>query len=149
MSMSIPVSARIPPAPPPEPVGAGITVADLYAAAVITDPHYVTAGSDGRSVHTFWLLPDAEADRQGFADAAELSIRHDKERKRYCATLSATSIQLRNDMFSQRFSLFAARTSTQVLTAQVTRFNTARFAAFTRDVHAAIASQRGPGWGPG
>jgi len=131
------------------PVGAGVSVAALYAATA-AQPYHSHQASNGRLVDAFYLLPGhAERAEGDYLDAAELSIWHHKDAKCYRATLSASSIRLHGGMFGQRFSLFAARTSTEVLTAQVTRFNTARFAAFTRDVHAAIASQRGPGWGPG
>ena len=137
------------PAPTPASVGAGASVADLYTATA-AQPYHTHQASSGRLVDAFYLLPgQAERADGDYLDAAELSIWHHKDAKCYRATLSATSIRLHGGMFGQRFSLFAARTSTEVLTAQVTRFNTARFAAFTRDVHAAIASQRGPGWGPG
>jgi len=71
-----------------------------------------------------------------------LSIWHHKDARCYRATLSATSIRLQGGMFGQRFSLFAARTTTQVLSIPAARFNAAKFAQFTTDVHAELAARR-------
>ncbi len=77
-----------------------------------------------------------------YLDAAELSIWHHKDAKCYRATLSASSIRLHGGWFAQRFSLFAARTTTQVSSIPAARFNAAKFAQFTTDVHAVIAAHR-------
>jgi len=131
-----------PTTPVPAPVGAGASVADLYAATAAQPYHTHRAGS-GRLVDAFYLLPGhAERAESDYLDAAELSIWHHKDAKCYRATLSATSIRLHGGMFGQRFSLFAARTTTQVLSIPAARFHAATFAQFTTDVHAELAARR-------
>ena len=130
------------PAPAPAPVGAGVSVADLYAATA-AQPYHTHSAGNGRLVDAFYLLPDhAERGAGDYLDAAELSIWHHKDAKCYRATLSATSIRLHGGMFGQRFSLFAARTTTQVLSIPAARFHAAAFAQFTADVHAELAARR-------
>jgi len=130
------------PAPAPAPIGAGVSVADLYAATA-AQPYHTHQASSGRLVDAFYLLPgQAHAAEGDYLDAAELSIWHHKDAKCYRATLSATSIRLTGGMFAQRFSLFAARTTTQVLSIPAARFNAATFAQFTTDVHALVAARR-------
>ena len=129
-------------APASVPIGAGVRVADLYAATA-AEPYYTHPASDGRLVDAFYLLPSsAEAADGDYLAAAELSIRHYKDAKCYRATLSATSIRLQGGMFGQRFSLFAARTTTQVASIPAARFNAAGFAQFVTDVHALVAAHR-------
>jgi len=130
------------PAPAPAPIGAGVSVADLYTATAAEPYHTHRAGS-GRLVDAFYLLPGhAERAEGDYLAAAELSIWHHKDAKCYRATLSATSIRLHGGMFAQRFSLFAARTTTQVLSIPAARFHAATFAQFTADVHAQLAARR-------
>ncbi len=130
------------PAPAPASVGAGVSVADLYAATA-AQPYHSHRASNGRLVDAFYLLPgSAERGAGDYLDAAELSIWHHKDAKCYRATLSATSIRLHGGMFAQRFSLFATRTTTQVLSIPAARFNAATFAQFTTDVHAELAAHR-------
>ena len=130
------------PVPAPAPVGAGVSVADLYSATA-AQPYHTHRASDGRLVDAFYLLPShAERAEGDYLDAAELSIWHHKDAKCYRATLSATSIRLHGGWFAQRFSLFAARTTTQVLSIPAARFNAATFAQFTTDVHALVAARR-------
>jgi len=130
------------PVPAPAPVGAGVSVADLYSATA-AQPYHTHRASDGRLVDAFYLLPGhAERAEGDYLDAAELSIWHHKDAKCYRATLSATSIRLHGGWFAQRFSLFAARTTTQVLSIPAARFNAAKFAQFTTDVHAELAARR-------
>ncbi len=129
-------------APVPAPIGAGVSVADLYAATAAA-PYYTHPASNGRLIDAFYLLPgSAEAVDGDYLAAAELSIWHHKDAKCYRATLAATSIRLHGGMFGQRFSLFAARTTTQVLSIPAARFNAAKFAQFTTDVHALVAARR-------
>ncbi len=128
------------PALVPAPIGAGVSVADLYAATA-AQPYHTHSASDGRLVDAFYLLPGSAAEGDYLA-AAELSIWHHKDAKCYRATLSATSIRLHGGMFAQRFSLFAARTTTQVLSIPAGRFHAAKFAQFTTDVHAEVAARR-------
>ena len=131
-----------PTASPPAPAGAGVSVADLYAATT-AEPYYTHPASNVRLVDAFYLLPgSAEAADGDYLAAAELSIRHHKDAKCYRATLSATSIRLHGGMFGQRFSLFATRTTTQVLSIPAARFNAANFAQFTTDAHALVAARR-------
>ncbi len=131
-----------PTAPAPALVGAGASVADLYAAAA-AQPYHTHSASSGRLVDVFYLLPGSTERGEGdYLDAAELSIWHHKDAKCYRATLSATSIRLHGGMFAQRFSLFATRTTTQVLSIPAARFNAAKFAQFTTDVHALVAARR-------
>ena len=131
--------------PAPAPIGAGVSVADLYAATA-AEPYYTHPASDGRLIDAFYLLPgsagQAERAAGDYLPAAELSIWHHKDAQRYRATLSATSIRLQGGMFGQRFSLFAARTTTEVLSIPTARFNVAKFAQFTTDVHALVAAHR-------
>jgi len=128
--------------PTPAPVGAGVSVADLYSATA-AQPYHTHRASDGRLVDVFYLLPShAERAEGDYLGAAELSIWHHKDAKCYRATLSATSIRLHGGMFCQRFSLFAARTTTQVLSIPAARFHAAKFAQFTTDVHALVAARR-------
>ncbi len=130
------------PAPVPAPIGAGVSVADLYAATA-AQPYHTHPASNGRLVNVFYLLPGHAQPAEGdYLDAAELSIWHHKDAKCYRATLSATSIRLHGGWFAQRFSLFAARTTTQVLSIPAARFNAATFAQFTTDVHALVAARR-------
>ncbi len=130
------------PVPAPAPIGAGVSVADLYAATT-AEPYYTHRASNGRLVDAFYLLPgQAERADGDYLDAAELSIWHHKDAKCYRATLSATSIRLHGGMFGQRFSLFATRTTTQVSSIPAARFNAAKFAQFTTDVHALVAARR-------
>ena len=130
------------PAPVPAPIGAGVSVADLYAAAA-AQPYHSHSASNGRLVNVFYLLPGhAERADGDYLDAAELSIWHHKDAKCYRATLSASSIRLHGGMFAQRFSLFATRTTTQVLSIPAARFHAATFAQFTTDVHALVAARR-------
>jgi len=130
---SVPVSA---------PIGAGASVADLYAATA-AQPYHTHRASNGRLVDAFYLLPGhAERAEGDYLDAAELSIWHHKDAKCYRATLSASSIRLHGGMFAQRFSLFATRTTTQVLSIPAARFHAAKFAQFTTDVHAELAAHR-------
>jgi len=90
------------------PVGAGVSVAALYAATA-AQPYHSHQASNGRLVDAFYLLPGhAERAEGDYLDAAELSIWHHKDAKCYRATLSASSIRLHGGMFGQRFSLFAA-----------------------------------------
>jgi len=131
-----------PTTPAPASVGAGASVADLYAATA-AEPYYTHRASNGRLVDAFYLLPgQAQRGAGDYLDAVELSIWHHKDAKCYRATLSATSIRLQGGMFGQRFSLFAARTTTQVLSIPAARFNAAKFAQFTTDVHAALVAGR-------
>jgi len=126
----------------PAPVGTGASVADLYAATA-AQPYHSHSASNGRLVDAFYLLPGhAQRGAGDYLDAAELSIWHHKDAKCYRATLSATSLRLHGGMFAQRFSLFAARTTTQVLSIPAARFHAATFAQFTTDVHAVIAARR-------
>jgi len=130
------------PASAPAPIGGGVSVADLYAATAAQPYHSHSAGN-GRLVDAFYLLPGhAERAEGDYLDAAELSIWHHKDAKCYRATLSASSIRLHGGMFAQRFSLFAARTTTQVLSIPAARFHAATFAQFTTDVHAELAARR-------
>jgi len=130
------------PAPAPASVGAGVSVADLYAATA-AQPYHTHSASNGRLVDAFYLLPDHAQRAEGdYLDAAELSIWHHKDAKCYRATLSASSIRLHGGMFAQRFSLFATRTTTQVLSIPAARFHAATFAQFTTDVHAELAARR-------
>ncbi len=130
------------PVPVPASVGAGVSVADLYAATA-AEPYHTHSASNGRLVDAFYLLPGhAERAAGDYLAAAELSIWHHKDAKCYRATLSATSIRLTGGMFAQRFSLFATRTTTQVLSIPAARFHAARFAQFTADVHALVAARR-------
>ena len=130
------------PAPAPAPIGGGVSVADLYAATA-AEPYHTHRASNGRLVDAFYLLPGhAERAEGDYLDAAELSIWHHKDAKCYRATLSASSIRLHGGMFGQRFSLFAARTTTQVLSIPAARFHAATFAQFTTDVHALVAARR-------
>ncbi len=132
---SVPVSASAP-------VGAGVSVAVLYAATA-AQPYHSHQASNGRLVDAFYLLPGhAERAEGDYLDAAELSIWHHKDAKCYRATLSASSIRLHSGMFAQRFSLFATRTTTQVLSIPAARFHAAKFAQFTTDVHAELAAHR-------
>jgi len=129
------------PAPAPAPVGAGVSVADLYAATA-AEPYHSHRASNGRLVDAFYLLPGSAERAEGdYLDAAELSIWHHKDAKCYRATLSASSIRLHGGMFGQRFSLFATRTTTQVLSIPAARFHAATFAQFTTDVHALVAAR--------
>ncbi len=128
------------PAPAPAPVGAGVSIAALYAATA-AQPYHTHRASNGRLVDAFYLLPGHAAEGD-YLDAAELSIWHHKDAKCYRATLSASSIRLHGGMFAQRFSLFATRTTTQVLSIPAARFNAATFAQFTTDVHAQLAARR-------
>jgi len=131
-----------PTTPAPAPIGAGVSVADLYAATA-AQPYHTHPASNGRLVNVFYLLPGHAQPAEGdYLDAAELSIWHHKDAKCYRATLSATSIRLHGGWFAQRFSLFAARTTTQVLSIPAARFNAATFAQFTADVHALVAARR-------
>jgi len=126
----------------PAPIGAGVSVADLYAATA-AQPYHTHRAGNGRVVDAFYLLPGQAQPAEGdYLAAAELSIWHHKDAKCYRATLSATSIRLHGGMFAQRFSLFAARTTTQVLSIPAARFNAAAFAQFTTDVHALVAARR-------
>ncbi len=128
--------------PVPAPVGGGVSVADLYAATA-AEPYYTHRAGSGRLVDAFYLLPGhAERGDGDYLAAAELSIWHHKDAKCYRATLSASSIRLQGGMFGQRFSLFAARTTTQVLSIPAARFHAAKFAQFTADVHALVAARR-------
>jgi len=130
------------PVPAPAPIGAGVSVADLYAATA-AQPYHSHQASNGRQVDVSYLLPGHAQPAEGdYLDAAELSIWHHKDAKCYRATLSATSIRLHGGMFAQRFSLFAARTTTQVLSIPTGRFHAAAFAQFTTDVHAELAARR-------
>jgi len=130
------------PAPAPAPVGAGVSVADLYAATA-AEPYHSHRASSCRLVDAFYLLPGHAQRTEGdYLDAAELSIWHHKDAKCYRATLSASSIRLHGGMFAQRFSLFATRTTTQVLSIPAARFHAATFAQFTADVHALVAARR-------
>ena len=106
-------------------------------------PYHTHRAGNGRLVDAFYLLPGHAQRAEGdYLDAAELSIWHHKDARCYRATLSATSIRLQGGMFGQRFSLFAARTTTQVLSIPAARFNAAKFAQFTTDVHAELAARR-------
>ncbi len=126
----------------PAPVGTGASVADLYAATA-AQPYHSHSASNGRLVNVSYLLPGhAERADGDYLDAAELSIWHHKDAKCYRATLSASSIRLHGGMFAQRFSLFATRTTTQVLSIPAARFHAAKFAQFTTDVHALVAARR-------
>ncbi len=130
------------PAPAPASVGAGVSVADLYAATA-AQPYHTHPASSGRLVDAFYLLPGHAQPAEGdYLAAAELSIWHHKDAKCYRATLSATNIRLHGGVFGQRFSLFAARTTTQVLSIPAARFHAATFAQFTTDVHALVAARR-------
>ncbi len=130
------------PVPAPAPVGAGVSVADLYAATAAQPYHSHSAGN-GRLVDAFYLLPGSAERAEGdYLAAAELSIWHHKDAKCYRATLSATSVRLHGSGFAQRFSLFAARTTTEVLSIPAARFHAATFAQFTADVHALVAARR-------
>ncbi len=129
------------PAPAPASVGAGVSVAALYAATA-AEPYHTHSASNGRLVDAFYLLPDHAQRAEGdYLDAAELSIWHHKDARCYRATLSASSIRLHGGMFAQRFSLFATRTTTQVLSIPAARFNAAKFAQFSTDVHAELAAR--------
>jgi len=128
--------------PAPAPIGAGVSVADLYAATA-AQPYHTHQASNGRLVNVSYLLPGSAERAEGdYLDAAELSIWHHKDAKCYRATLSATSIRLHGGWFAQRFSLFATRTTTQVLSIPAARFHAATFAQFTTDVHALVAARR-------
>ena len=130
------------PVPAPAPIGAGVSVADLYAATA-TQSYHSHSASNGRLVNVSYLLPGhAERAEGDYLDAAELSIWHHKDAKCYRATLSTTSIRLHGGWFAQRFSLFATRTTTQVSSIPAARFNAAKFAQFTTDVHALVAARR-------
>jgi len=131
-----------PTTPAPAPIGAGVSVAALYTATAAQPYHSHSAGN-GRLVDAFYLLPGQAQPAEGdYLDAAELSIWHHKDAKCYRATLSASSIRLHGGMFAQRFSLFATRTTTQVLSIPAARFHAAKFAQFTTDVHAELAAHR-------
>jgi len=131
-----------PTTPAPAPVGAGASVAALYAATA-AEPYHTHRAGNGRLVDAFYLLPgSAERGDGDYLDAAELSIWHHKDAKCYRATLSATSIRLHGGWFGQRFSLFATRTTTQVLSIPAARFHAATFAQFTAAVHAELAARR-------
>ncbi len=140
---NIPAAPPAPaPVPVPAPVGAGVSVADLYAATA-AQPYHSHRASNGRLVDAFYLLPGSDHAAEGdYLAAAELSIWHHKDAKCYRATLSATSVRLHGSGFAQRFSLFATRTTTEVLSIPAARFHAAAFAQFTADVHALVAARR-------
>ena len=76
-------------------------------------------------------------------DYLNLSVHHDSDRKQYTATLSVTTVALRNGFRTERLSLLAP--SVPVLRAATTRFSRKAFdASATTALHAARACAADP-----
>ncbi|MET3803958.1 hypothetical protein ABIB25_000944 [Nakamurella sp. UYEF19] len=114
------------------------TVNDLYA-ATLNAPVLERTSDDHRCHTRYFTLPDATPDTRGFTATAELRITHNKDRKQYRATLSATEIRLYpSGGFSQSFSLLGPRLDVGILVVATARFNAAKFTDFINDATAIV-----------
>jgi hypothetical protein len=97
----------------------GKTAAEVLAQTPEVEPRE-------RSItYRFPLRSDQSAEA---TDYLNLSVRHDSDRKQYTATLSVTTVAMRNGFRTERFSLFGP--SVQVLRASTARFSRKAFDGF-------------------
>ncbi len=97
----------------------GTTAAEVLAQTPEVEPRE-------RSItYRFPIRTDAATDSTEYLN---LSVRHDSDRKQYTATLSVTTVAMRNGFRTERFSLFGP--SVQVLRADTARFSGKAFDAF-------------------
>lgn len=116
-----------------------IAISDLYAAVNSGDQITSTSTKYDRTTNEFYLILGVAADTRSYLQAAELTITHDTDHKRYRAEVRLSEIKVEAGWFSQSFRIGGGWIGERFIVEPTPRYSAAKLADFDRRARALLA----------